>query len=79
MNHQKKEHLARLLLRIKYELDIPIVWVEHDMKMISDLADRMAVLHYGRKIADGSPDEVMNNPQVVQAYIGTTDDAPVPA
>ena len=48
MNRQEKEHLARFLLRIKYEVGIPILWVEHDMHLISDLADRIAVFHYGR-------------------------------
>lgn len=71
MNRQEKEHLARFLLRIKFDLGIPILWVEHDMKLISDLADRMAVFHYGKKISEGRPGEVMSHPDVIQAYLGT--------
>lgn len=70
MNRQEKEDMARFLLRIKYELGIPIVWVEHDMKMIGDLADRLVVLHYGCKIAEGSLDEVRQNAKVAQAFLG---------
>ena len=72
MNRQEKEQLARFLLRIRYELGIPIVWIEHDMKLISDLADRIAVFHYGKKIAEGNAEEVMNHPDVIQAYLGTS-------
>jgi branched-chain amino acid transport system ATP-binding protein len=72
MNRQEKEDLARFLLRIKYELGIAMVWVEHDMKLISDLTDRIAVFQYGRKIAEGSAEEVVNHPDVIQAYLGTT-------
>ncbi len=72
MNRQEKEDLARFLLRIKYELGIPILCVEHDMKLIGDLADRLAVLHLGRKIAEGSLEEVKSNPEVVEAYLGRT-------
>lgn len=70
MNRQEKEDMARFLLRIKYELGIPIVWVEHDMKMIGDLADRLIVLHYGCRIAEGSLDEVRKNPEVARAFLG---------
>lgn len=70
MNRQEKEDMARFLLRIKYELGIPIVWVEHDMKMIGDLADRLIVLHYGCKIAEGSMNEIRQNPKVTQAFLG---------
>lgn len=70
MNRQEKEDLARFLLRIKYELGIPILWVEHDMKLIGDLADRLVVLHYGRKLAEGSLEEVKSNPEVVTAFLG---------
>ena len=70
MNRQEKEDLARFLLRIKYDRGITMLWVEHDMQLVGDLADRMAVLHYGRKIAEGEPREVTSNPEVIQAYLG---------
>jgi branched-chain amino acid transport system ATP-binding protein len=72
MNRQEKEDLARFLLRIRYTLKIPIIWVEHDIKMVSDLADRIAVLHYGRKIAEGKPEEVFRNPEVTKIYTAGT-------
>jgi branched-chain amino acid transport system ATP-binding protein len=72
MNRQEKEHLARFLLRIRYELGIPMIWIEHDMKLVSDLVDRIAVLHYGEKIAEGIAEEVMNHPDVIHAYLGAS-------
>ncbi len=70
MNRQEKEDLARFILRIKHELGITMVWVEHDMQLVGDLADHVVVLSYGLKIADGTPEEVLRDPQVVKAYIG---------
>lgn len=70
MNRQEKEDFARFLLRIKYALGIPILWVEHDVKLIGDLADRLAVLHYGKKIAEGSLEEVIRHAEVIQAFLG---------
>jgi branched-chain amino acid transport system ATP-binding protein len=49
---------------------IPIVWVEHDMQMVADLADRIYVLDHGDPIAEGPPAEVLANPAVVRAYLG---------
>jgi branched-chain amino acid transport system ATP-binding protein len=73
MNRQEKEDLARFILRIKYEIGITMIWVEHDMQLVGDLADRVVVLNFGTKIAEGSWHEVVDDPQVVQAYIGTRD------
>ena len=73
MVREEKERLARFLLRIKYELEIPVMWVEHDVKLVTDLCDRLAVLSYGRLLADGSPEEVINNPEVVRTYFGSGD------
>ncbi len=70
MNRQEKEDLARFMLRIKHERDVTMLWVEHDMQLVADLADRIAVLHYGQKISEGTPDEVRNDPLVVEAYLG---------
>lgn len=70
MNRQEKEDLARFILRIKYELGITMVWVEHDMQLVGDLADHVVVLNFGIKIADGSPDRALRDPEVVRAYIG---------
>jgi branched-chain amino acid transport system ATP-binding protein len=70
MNRQEKEDLARFILRIKYELGITMVWVEHDMQLVGDLADRIVVLNFGTKITEGEPDEVLNDPEVIKAYLG---------
>lgn len=71
MNRQEKEDLARFILRIKYEIGITMIWVEHDMQLVGDLADRIVVLNFGTKIAEGEPDRVLNNSAVVDAYLGT--------
>jgi branched-chain amino acid transport system ATP-binding protein len=70
MNRQEKENLARIILRLKEEKGIPMIWVEHDMQLVGDLADRIIVLDYGKKIAEGIPEEVLKAPQVVEAYLG---------
>lgn len=71
MNRQEKEDLARFILRIKYEIGITMIWVEHDMQLVGDLADRIVVLNFGNKIAEGDPQDVFNDPYVVKAYIGS--------
>jgi len=71
LNREEREDLARFILRIKHELAMTIVWIEHDMQMIADLADRIHVLDYGRTIAEGAPEVVLNDPAVLAAYVGT--------
>lgn len=67
----ERENLARLILRVKDELGIAIIWIEHDMQMVAKLADRIHVLDYGRTLGVGSAAEVLTNPAVIAAYIGT--------
>ncbi|NIR32747.1 MAG: ABC transporter ATP-binding protein [Gammaproteobacteria bacterium] len=67
---EEKENLARFLLRIKHDLGVTMIWVEHDMQFVADLADRMLVLNYGVAIAEGVPDEVRKAPEVIKAYLG---------
>jgi branched-chain amino acid transport system ATP-binding protein len=71
LNRAEREDLARLILRIKHELKLPMVWIEHDLQMVADLADRIHVLDYGRTLGVGSAAEVLNNPAVIAAYVGT--------
>lgn len=71
LNRTEREDLARLILRIKGELGLAMIWIEHDMQMVADLADRLHVLDYGRTLGTGSAGEVLNNPAVIAAYIGT--------
>jgi len=71
LNRTEREELARLILRIKDELGLAMIWIEHDMQMVADLADRLHVLDYGRTLGIGSAAEVLNNPAVITAYIGT--------
>ena len=70
LNRDEREDLARYILRIKHELGIAMVWVEHDMQMVADLADRIFVLHHGVPLAEGTPDTVLNDPGVIAAYLG---------
>jgi branched-chain amino acid transport system ATP-binding protein len=70
LNRDEREHLARFILRIKHELAITMIWIEHDMQMVADLADRIHVLDYGRTLAEGRPDQVLRDERVIAAYIG---------
>ena len=70
LNRDEREDLARFVLRIKHELGISMIWIEHDLEMVADLADRIQVLDYGRTLTEGEPGEVLKDPRVVAAYVG---------
>jgi branched-chain amino acid transport system ATP-binding protein len=70
LNRDEREDLARFILRVKAELGMAMIWIEHDMQMVADLADRIHVLDYGKTLAVGRPDDVLNDPRVVAAYVG---------
>lgn len=70
MNVEEKEDMARFIIDIQEHRGTTIVLVEHDMGVVMDIADRVIVLDFGRKIAEGIPKEVIANPQVIKAYLG---------
>jgi branched-chain amino acid transport system ATP-binding protein len=70
MNVEEKEDMCRFILDVNDEFGTTIALIEHDMGVVMDISDRVIVLDYGRKIADGSPDEVRGNQAVIDAYLG---------
>ncbi|TYR33579.1 ABC transporter ATP-binding protein [Mesorhizobium microcysteis] len=70
MNVEEKEDLARFILDLREARKMPVVLVEHDMSVVMDLADRVAVLDFGRKLAEGAPSDIQRNPEVIAAYLG---------
>jgi branched-chain amino acid transport system ATP-binding protein len=70
MNMEEKEDMARFILDIQEYRKTPIVLVEHDMEVVMDISNRVVVLDWGRVIAEGTPQEVRENPRVINAYLG---------
>jgi branched-chain amino acid transport system ATP-binding protein len=66
--------MCRFILDVNDEFGTTIVLIEHDMSVVMDISDRVVVLDYGRKIAEGSPDEVRANQDVIDAYLGVSHD-----
>jgi len=71
MNVEEKQDMSRFVLDVNDEFGTTIVLIEHDMGVVMDISDRVVVLDYGKKIGDGTPDEVRNNDDVIAAYLGT--------
>ncbi len=72
MNVEEKQDMSRFILDVNDEFGATIVLIEHDMGVVMDISDRVVVLDYGKKIGDGSPNEVRSNPDVISAYLGTS-------
>lgn len=70
MNVEEKEDMARFILDIHERQNMTIMLIEHDMGLVMDISDRVVALDFGRKIAEGTPDEIKQNPAVIQAYLG---------
>jgi branched-chain amino acid transport system ATP-binding protein len=70
MNIEEKQDMSRFILDVNDQMGTTIVLIEHDMGVVMDVSDRVVVLDYGKKIGDGTPDEVRANPEVISAYLG---------
>jgi branched-chain amino acid transport system ATP-binding protein len=72
MNVEEKQDMSRFILSVNEEFGTTVVLIEHDMGVVMDISDRVVVLDYGKKICDGTPEEVRGDPAVIAAYLGTT-------
>jgi branched-chain amino acid transport system ATP-binding protein len=75
MNPQETSDLVTLINKIRNEDNITILLIEHDMKLVMNLSERIYVMDYGSRIATGTPDDIKNNPDVIKAYLGEEVDA----
>ncbi|HYZ25408.1 MAG TPA: ATP-binding cassette domain-containing protein [Geminicoccaceae bacterium] len=78
LNPRETAELGQLLMRVRDEFGIGVLLIEHDMSVVMGISEHIVVLDYGRRIADGTPDQIKNDPNVIKAYLGETEEEELP-